>query len=366
VNRAARLVDQGRRKKAQMRVLVLEDWWNLVVSERPDPVPVGKEVLLEIHATGICGSDFHGFTGQTGRRQLGQVMGHETVGRVLALGDDVGPEFGLAVGAVATVNPVVSCGACDHCRAGAEQACPSKSVIGVDPAVSSAFAEKMLAPADNVIPLPDTMPIDYGALIEPLAVGHHAIRRGRIGPDDRVLVIGGGPVGQACLLAAVRQGASRVAVSEPNASRRRLNDALGATTLDLITPERIPAVTEALGGPPTVVVDAVGSSASVNSAFSAAPLGSTIVLVGMGEAELKLRAYEISTKERTIVGSFCYSHAEFKAIAEWVGTGPAELSLLIEGRVGLLEGADAFAALARGDNTASKVLVLPQRATANY
>jgi threonine dehydrogenase-like Zn-dependent dehydrogenase len=360
VNRAFRPVDQGRRKKAQMRVLVLEDWWNLVVSERPDPVPIGRQVLLEIHATGICGSDVHGFTGVTGRRQLGQVMGHETVGRVLALGEDVGPESGLEVGAIATVNPVVSCGVCGHCSAGAQQACPSKSVIGVDPAVSSAFAEKMLAPADNVIPLPDTMPIDYGALIEPLAVGYHAIRRGRIGPRDRVLVIGGGPVGQACLLAAVRQGASRVVVSEPNASRRKLSDALGAITLDVITPERIPAVTEALGGPPTVVVDAVGSSASVNSAFSAAPLGSSIVLVGMGEAELVLRAYEISTKERSIVGSFCYSHEEFKATAEWVGTGPIELRFLIEGRVGLLESADTFVGLARGDIAASKILVLPQ------
>jgi threonine dehydrogenase-like Zn-dependent dehydrogenase len=343
-----------------MRVLVLEDWWNLVVSERPDPVPVGREVLLEIHATGICGSDIHGFTGQTGRRQVGQVMGHETVGRVLALGDDVGPESGLAVGAVATVNPVVSCGACDSCRAGSQQACPTKSVIGVDPAVSSAFAEKMLVPAANVIPLPAAMPIDYGALIEPLAVGYHAVRRGRIGPEDRVLVLGGGPVGQACLLAALRQGASRVVVSEPSPSRRSLSDALGAITLDLITPERVPVVAEALGGPPTVVVDAVGTSGSVNSAFSAAPLGSAIVLVGMGEAELKLHAYEISTKERSIIGSFCYSHQEFKETAEWVGTGPAELSSLIEGRVGLLESADTFAALARGDNTASKILVLPQ------
>jgi D-arabinose 1-dehydrogenase-like Zn-dependent alcohol dehydrogenase len=93
-----------------MRVLVLEDWWKLVVAERPDPAPAGRQVLLEIHATGICGSDIHGFTGATGRRQLGQVMGHETVGRVVALGDGVGPEFGLEVGAVATVNPVVSCG----------------------------------------------------------------------------------------------------------------------------------------------------------------------------------------------------------------------------------------------------------------
>ena len=343
-----------------MRVLVLEDWWKLVVAERPDPAPSGRQVLLEIHATGICGSDIHGFTGDTGRRQVGQVMGHETVGRVLALGDEVGPEYGLKVGAVATVNPVVNCGTCDQCRAGAEQACPTKSVIGVDPSVSSAFAEKILVPAANVIPLPATMPIDYGALVEPLSVGYHAIRRGRVGPGDRVLVLGGGPVGQACVLAARREGAERIVVSEPTAGRRTLNEALGAATVNVITAESVPLAAEALGGAPTIVVDAVGSAASLASAFSVCPLGSPIVLVGMGEASLSLNAYEISTKERTLIGSFCYTHEEFRATAEWVGSSPAELGSLIQGRVGLLQSCDTFAQLARGDNTASKILVLPQ------
>jgi threonine dehydrogenase-like Zn-dependent dehydrogenase len=342
-----------------MRVLVLHDWWELVVAERPDPVPAEDEVLLEIHATGICGSDFHGFTGATGRRQLGQVMGHETVGRVIALGAGVHPRPGLEVGAIATINPVVNCGHCAMCRAGAEQACPDKSVIGVDPAMSSAFADKMIAPAANVIPLPATMPIDYGALIEPLSVGYHAIRRGRIGPDDRVLVIGGGPIGQACVLAAQREGASRIAVSELSADRRRLNESLGVATLDPATADAS-AAAGALGGPVTVVVDAVGSSASIDSAFRASAPGSTIVLVGMGQAELSLRAFEISTQERTVVGSFTYSRAEFSATAEWVGTGPAELGPLIEGRVGLDGAGEAFTGLARGDITASKILVLPQ------
>jgi len=343
-----------------MRVLVLEDWWKLGVAERPDPVPAAGQVLLQIHATGICGSDIHGFTGETGRRRVGQVMGHETVGRVLALGDGVGPEYGLEVGGVATVNPVMNCGTCDACQAGAEQWCATKSVIGVDPSVSSAFAEMMLAPAQNVLPLPATMPIEYGALVEPLSVGYHAIRRGRIGPADRVLVIGGGPVGQACVLAARREGADRIAVSEPTAGRRALNQALGALALDVITPERVPLVAEALGGPPTVIVDAVGVGASLASAFSAAPLGAPIVLVGMGEARLTLDAYEVSTKERTLIGSFTYTHEEFRKTAAWVATAPAELGQLVQERVGLLQSRDTFAQLARGDNTASKILVLPQ------
>jgi threonine dehydrogenase-like Zn-dependent dehydrogenase len=211
-----------------------------------------------------------------------------------------------------------------------------------------------------VIPLPDSMPIEYGALVEPLAVGYHAIRRGRIGPRDRVLVLGGGPVGQACVLAARREGAERVAVSEPTAGRRELNEALGAVTLDAIVPERVPEVAAALGGAPTIVVDAVGTAGTLAAAFAAAPLGTPIVLVGMGEASVSLNAYEISTKERTLIGSFCYSHEEFKATAEWTGTAPPELGLLVQGRVGLDGTCDAFAQLARGESTASKILVLPQ------
>jgi threonine dehydrogenase-like Zn-dependent dehydrogenase len=344
-----------------MRALVLEDWWKLVVADRPDPVASGQQVLLEIHATGICGSDIHGFTGETGRRKLGQVMGHETVGRIVAVGEGVAPELGLVVGAAATVNPVINCGVCAQCRVGNEQACPTKSVIGVDPNLSSAFAQLMLAPASNVIPLPDTMPLDFGALVEPLAVGYHAIHRGRIGPADNVLVIGGGPIGQACLLAARREGARNVVISEPQADRRRLIDALGAVSVDPISTDDLAgAVAEALGGAPTVVVDAVGSSVTVDSALSVAPLGSSIVLVGMGAAELALRAYEVSTKERTLVGSFCYTRREFRETAEWVGTAPDELALLIEGHVDLPESSDTFSDLARGANPASKVLVLPQ------
>ena len=344
-----------------MRALVLQDWWKLVVAERPDPAATGQEVLLEIHATGICGSDIHGFTGENGRRSLGQVMGHETVGRIVTVGEGVPAELGLVGGTVATVNPVVSCGVCQQCRAGNEQACRTKSVIGVDPSVSSAFAQLMLAPASNVIPLPDTMPVDFGALVEPLAVGYHAVHRGRIGRSDNVLIIGGGPIGQACLLAAKRAGALNVAVSEPKADRRRLNDALGAVSLDPAEADDLAgSVADAFGGPPTVIIDAVGSSVTIDSALSAAPPYSSIVLVGMGAAELAIRAYEVSTKERTIIGSFCYTRKEFRETAEWVGTAPAELALLIDGHVDLPGSSTMFSELARGANPASKVLVLPQ------
>lgn len=343
-----------------MRALVLTDWWQLEVQEVPVPQVGPTGVLLDIVATGICGSDIHGFTGENGRRRFGQVMGHETVGRITGIGADVPASAGLVIGAVATVNPVIACGRCTQCAAGREQACPDKRVIGVDPSYPSAFAEQMVVPAGNVVPLPDSMPIEYGALVEPLAVGYHALRRGDCRPGDSVLVIGGGPIGQACVLAARRLGALAVVVSEPDPHRRELTESIGAQTVDPTGTDDLPGtVGELLGGPPTLVVDAVGLSRTVTAALNCAPFGATVVLVGMGAQSLELPAFGVSTQERSLVGSFCYSAEEFQQTADWVGTAPPELAALIEGRLGLHEGNEGFTSLAKGESAASKILVFP-------
>lgn len=343
-----------------MRALVLEDWYKLTVADRPDPEVAGDDVVLEVHATGICGSDIHGYTGETGRRKLGQIMGHETVGRIVALGAQVDPALGLEVGGIATINPVLNCGHCARCVSGAEQACSARRIIGVEPSISAAFAEQIAVPAGNVVTLPTSMPIELGALVEPLAVGFHAVRRGRVGVADRVLVLGGGPIGQACALAALRGEVGALVVSEPRIERRRLIESLGVATVDPGGPFDIAdAIADTLGGPPTVVIDAVGSAVTLGAAFSIAPPGAVIVLVGMGAAQIPLQAYEVSTKERSIVGSFCYTRDEFAATAAWVGTAPGNLACLIEGRVGLDDADAAFGELARGENPASKVLVFP-------
>jgi threonine dehydrogenase-like Zn-dependent dehydrogenase len=317
----------------------------MVVEERPDPVPGADEVLLRITATGICGSDLHGYTGENGRRHPGQVMGHETVGRI------------ADTGRLVTVNPVIGCGDCPACAAGTAQLCARRRVIGVDPTVSSAFAELMVVPAANVVPLPEELPEEFGALVEPLAVGHHAATRGAVGADDRVLVVGGGPIGQAAAFAARRAGATRVAVSEPATGRRALVDRLGFPSVNPLAAPLADAAAEALGGPATVVLDAVGSTASLRDGLAASALGARIVLVGMNTPEVTLAAYEVSTQERSLIGSFCYTDGEFADTAAWVASGPRGLEHLVDGRVPLAEAPGAFARLASGELDASKVLV---------
>lgn len=318
-----------------MRALVFHGPGDIRVERLPDPEPAPGEVLIRVAATGICGSDLHGYTGENGRRHPGQVMGHETVGRI------------EGEGTLVTVNPVIGCGDCPQCAAGTEQLCTRRRIIGVDPTYRSAFAELMAVPTGNLVVLPADLPIEYGALVEPLSVGYHAAVRGGVRPDDRVLVIGGGPIGQACALAARRLGADTVLVSEPHPGRRALVSLLG---LDAVHPSDV-------DGAATVVLDAVGSGASLTAAFDHSTLGARVVLVGMNAPEVTLAAYAVSTYERTLVGSFCYPSAEFRQTAAWVATRPPGLEHLVDGRAGLGGAPDAFAALAAGSLDASKVLV---------
>lgn len=339
-----------------MRALVLRDFYDIAVEERPDPVPGSGQAVVEVIATGICGSDFHGYSGENGRRRPGQIMGHETVGRVRELGTEVAE---LKVGQLVTVNPVMSCHACPACLSGQEHWCSQRVVLGVAPEIPAAFADQVAVPAENLVPLPDDMPEELGALVEPMAVGYHAVRRGQPVPDDRLLVIGGGPIGQACLLAAQRLGVGALALSDVSASRRALCARLGAAVIDPAAGDLVDAVASELGGPPTLVVDAVGISQTVADALAASSLGSRIVLVGMGSPQLNLAAYTLSTAERSLIGSFTYSAAEFADTAEWVGTVPEGIDALIDGRVGWDGAPQSFDDLARGRSSASKILVFP-------
>jgi threonine dehydrogenase-like Zn-dependent dehydrogenase len=346
-----------------MRALVLRGDYDIAVEERPDPRPGAGEVVLEVLATGICGSDFHGYSGENGRRHPGQVMGHETVGRIGELGAGV---TGLTPGALVTVNPVMACGECAACASGQQQWCSRRVVLGVAPEIPAAFADRVAVPAANIVALPEEMPAELGALVEPLAVGYHAVRRGGATSADRVLVIGGGPIGQACLLAARRLGVEHLALSDVSATRRQLCAGLGARVIDpsAVGPSEGSAfadvVAEALGGPATLVVDAVGVDRTVADALAASALGSRIVLVGMGSPRLDLAAYAVSTGERSLVGSFTYTAAEFAETAAWVGTVPDGIESLIDGRVGWDEAPQSFDDLARGRSLASKILVFPQ------
>lgn len=336
-----------------MRSLVLTDFGSLDVESRPIPEPGDAEVLLRVIATGICGSDVHGYTGENGRRVPGQIMGHESVGRIAAAGPGVG---GLDVGSLATFNPVVvpiaEAGRFD----GREQHCPDKTVIGVAPEVPAAFADYVLVPARNVVPLPVAMPPLYGALIEPIAVALHAVRRAHVPADERALVVGGGPIGQSAVVALTIMGVHEIYVSEVDRRRRELCRKLGATAFD--PSSATPAEQLAgHGGPVPLAVDAVGLTRTIDDALGATELGGRVALVGMGSPRLDLDAFRVSTAERTLIGSFTYSMADFRDAARYAGKAPEILRHLISDVVTPDRAAAAFDTLAHGSPPAGKILV---------
>ena len=333
-----------------VRALVFQGPHSLVVEQRSAPALRDGDVLIDVMATGICGSDIHGYTGENGRRFTGQVMGHETVGRIRALGADI-TDPRLHVGVLVTINPVLGCGDCAVCAdPDSDDVCVDRRVIGVDPTIVSAFADQIAVPARNVVVLPDGMRAPHvGALVEPLAVGYRAARRAGAAAGTTLLVIGAGPIGQAAALGARRLGAT-VTVKEISPLRAEKARSLGFTVVSDVD-QTLSA------GRVDAVIDAVGIDATLQEALRVSRRGSRVILVGMGAPQTTIDAYRVSTEERELVGSFCYSEREFRETAVWAGEHEDQLADLIDEVVTLGDAAEAFADLAAGRSSASKILV---------
>lgn len=338
-----------------MKALLFDGPWQLAHVDRPEPVLGSHDALIRVLGTGVCGSDIHGYSGETGRRVADQVMGHETVGQVVATGSEVDD---VRIGSTVTINPILGCRQCDHCSQGLSNACADHRVIGVDPTLDGSFADLLAVPAKNVVALSDSVPVLHGALVEPLAVGYHAVCRGGIQGDDSVLIIGGGPIGQAAAIAARRLGIERILVSELTLERRQLLHALG---FEAVAPDNLSrAVKEVLGGAATKVVDAVGIDVSLEDAVTYSSRRAAVVLVGMGAKQISISAYPLSVGERAIVGSYCYSEDHFRQTAAWVSEGQPELDLLLDEPVPLVDGPEVFRSLADGSGPTSKVILVSQ------
>ena len=337
-----------------MRSLVLKKFGKIEVEHHEKPTLHLGEVLIRVIATGICGSDFHGYTGENGRRQPGQVMGHETVGRIEAIADGSLSKF--TVDQLVTFNPVVVPEFQIADYLGREQHCAEKFVIGVEPAGSAGFADYVVVPSRNVIDLPTSMPPTHGALIEPMAVAVHAVRRVFHDSIKRVLIVGGGPIGQSLVLALQMHDIREIYVSEPSAQRRDLCARLGAITIDPIA-SSVSETLVASGGLADAAFDAVGVSRSLGDALEGTKFGASVCLVGMGSPRLDVDAFRVSTEERSLVGSFTYSAQDFSDAAAFVGSGPPNIAELISLEITPDQADAAFRKLADGEGPPGKILV---------
>lgn len=274
------------------------------------PEPVGREVLLRIAACGICATDLHLLDGSIPLYKPPRVLGHEMAGTVVAVGPDVTT---LEVGAYVAVDPNIPCGACFFCREAQPYMCPNRtSTIG-------GFAEYHLVPEQTAFRLPDGVPVELGALAEPLSCCVHAFELAPTRPGGTIAIVGAGTIGLLLTQLARRSGASLVAISEPDPERRALAARLGADlTIDPRAEdpkERLLAVTGGIGV--DCAFEAVGSAVTARAAISLPRRGGTVVLVGVApdDAEITLRPYEIFERELTIRASFIRTY-EFRRAVE--------------------------------------------------
>ncbi|MFM1749600.1 MAG: hypothetical protein RLZZ188_3266 [Verrucomicrobiota bacterium] len=304
---------------AMMRAAVLEAAGKISIRSVPVPVPGAGMVRLRVRRAGICGSDLHYFEhGCCGAFVPTRpfVLGHEFAAEVAALGDGVD---GLTVGDRVTANPARACGVCDHCKGGRGNLCRRTIMLGsasTTPPTDGAFAEFVVVRADQCHPLPSGMDDGAGAMLEPLAVALHAVKRAGTVSGRRVLVTGGGPIGVLVALTAKAFGAVPVALSDVVEGRRATARTLGVeATLDPMSPRLLDEVRELAGEGFDVVFEASGAKAALRQAFDLVRSGGTIVQIGtLGTEEIPLPANQLMVREITLVGSMRYGNVFGEAI----------------------------------------------------
>jgi len=305
-----------------MKALVYTDVETLTYTDAPMPVAGVGQSVVKIMASGICGSDMHAFLGHDPRRPAPFIFGHEAAGTIVG-----GPEDGRRV--------------------------TERTIISMPPA-PGAFAGYVAMRTENLVTVPDDVPLMQAALTEPLACGWHAVKLADAALDRpvaeaRCVVIGGGAIGVGAALALQAWGARDITVLEPNTVRR---DALaGIDGFDAVDPKDAPSGAD-------VVIDGVGYAATRADASAIVRPGGVIAHIGLGEAAGGLDVRRMTLQEITFIGTYTYTADDFRATAQaifdgrfgpldWVTTRP------------LAEGQQAFTDIRSGVVAAPKIILIP-------
>jgi (R,R)-butanediol dehydrogenase/meso-butanediol dehydrogenase/diacetyl reductase len=332
----------------------------LTIEQVPDPRVSQGDLVIAVRRCGICGSDLHmaDMHGpDTGMAPLppGTVMGHEFAGEVMEVGRDAGD---FKVGDRVTAMPYIACGQCAACLTGYGYRCARACYSALGQA-HGAYAEYMRLGAAETLRLPDGVDDARGAFVEPFAVGLHGINAARLAPGDRVLIMGGGPVGLACTAWARHFGARDVIVSDFSVERRAMAEKLGATATVDPGSESVPAACKRYAGQrPDVVIECVGVPGTQQLAMDYAPMGGRIVVLGVCMAPDRIHPVKAVTKELQINYAYMYSRREFELTVDALDRGRIDPTPMLTRTVGFAAFADAFEGL-KTDKTACKVMLDP-------
>ncbi|MEU3782060.1 alcohol dehydrogenase catalytic domain-containing protein [Streptomyces sp900129855] len=316
------------------------------------PAPGPGEVELAPAYVGICGTDLHIFHGDMDARvSTPAVLGHEMSGRVVRVGAGV---EGWAPGDAVTVMPLRWDDNCPACLAGHQHICQHLDFIGIDS--PGAMQQRWTVPAATLVRLPDSLPLDRAALVEPTAVAVHDVGRAGVRDGERVVVVGGGPVG--ILIALVAQAAgAEVRVAELSAHRRALAAGLGLTAWDPAA-EDVPALVREWTGDAgaDVAFEVSGAAGGVETAVEVLGVRGRLCLVAIHPRPREVNLHRFFWRELTLVGARLYDRSDFERAVALVAGGTIPAERLISKVVPLTEAPAAFEALEAGGDV-MKILV---------
>jgi L-iditol 2-dehydrogenase len=344
-----------------MNALLLSEYKHLAIATLPVPKPGPLDVLVQVAACGICGSDVHGYDGASGRRIPPLVMGHEASGIVAALGSEV---TGFNVADRVTFDSTVSCGVCGFCREGEINLCDNRQVIGVsceDYSRAGAFAEYVTVPARIVYKLPEGLSFAEAAMLEAVSVALHAVAVSNLEGGETALVIGAGMIGLLTLQAARVAGCSRVFIADIDATRLKLATQLGVDeTIQASGAEltrEILRLTEGRGV--DVVLEAVGRNETIATAIDCVRKGGTVTLIGNITPQVNLPLQKVVSRQIRLQGS-CASSGEYPEAMELMAAGKIRVRPLITAIAPLSDGPSWFDRLHSGEPNLMKIVLDPR------
>jgi 2-desacetyl-2-hydroxyethyl bacteriochlorophyllide A dehydrogenase len=296
-----------------MKVAILASAGRLEVLEKPQPKPTATEALLKVEHVGICGTDRLIFQGGLAQRaRPGRILGHEMVGVIVK----ATPDGKFQAGQRVVVEPTVACGECAACRRGLPHVCLQLKFLGID--ADGALQQWWAVPTDRLHQVPAQLLPEHAALVEPLAVAVHAVRRAALQPGEQVAVIGGGPIGLLIALLAQRSGAL-VQVWEITPHRLAFARQLGLTA----------SQPQANGPEADVVFEASGSADGVRLLTALAAVAARLIVVGIQGREVSLDLYQVFHRELTIRGTRAYSSQDFREALRLIADGEINVGSFI-------------------------------------
>ena len=343
-----------------MKALILKAYNNLSYEDIPQPEIGPEDVLIEVKACGICGSDVHGMDGSTGRRLPPIIMGHEAAGVIAEVGADV---EGWKKGERVTFDSTVSCGRCHFCRQGQINLCDNRRVLGVSCEkyrCDGAFAEYVAVPARILYRLPEKLSFEQATFTEPLSVAVHAVSRTAISPNDRAVVVGSGMVGLLVAQALRAAGCRDIVAVDIDQKRLDLAIKLGADVAlkadECDVPEEVMKQTNGLGA--DIAFEVVGITPAIKTAVAVLRKGGALTLIGNFCPIVEWPLQSMVTREISVYGSYI-SCGEYPTCLEMIASGAVNVDALISATVPLSEGAAWFKRLYNKEAGLYKVILLP-------